>query len=137
MLARAHHVRHLHDERTPDRAGRMVHRVVLDGELLRVDEHHRERVAHRHRRRRGVSGRHAERTRLLAARNLDVDVAHLRKRGIGTARHRDHLQPVAADRRDEVVHLRGLAGEAERDQDILRRDHAEVAVHRLHGIEHD
>ena len=115
----------------------MVHRVVLDRELLRVDHHHRERIAHRHRRRRRVRRRHAERTRLLAARNLDVDIAHLRKRRVGAASHRNDLEPVTADRGNQVVDLGRLAGEAKRDKDVLRGDHAEVAVHRLHGIEDD
>ena len=42
---------------------------------------------------------------------------------------------MAADRGYQVVHLGRLAGEAKRDKDVLRGDHAEIAVHRLHGIE--
>ena len=79
-VACAHDIRDLENERTADRARGMVPRVLRERELPRVDHHHRERIAHRQGRRHRIGRRHAEGTRLLPARDREVDVGELRER---------------------------------------------------------
>ena len=64
-----------------------------------------------------------------------MNIAHLRQCRVGVSGERNDLESVAADGGYEANQFVGFAREGKREKKIARRDHPEVAVHRLHGIQ--
>ena len=61
----------------------------------------------------------------------------LREGGVRVAANGDDLDLKPRDRGQDSQHLLGLAAGAQGEDDIAVRHHAEIAVHRIQGIEHN
>jgi hypothetical protein len=107
------------------------------GEAAAFQEGDRQRVAHRqHHQRRGRGGEIVW-TGLARLRQRQRDIG-----GLGQCRgsfggDRDHadLEPLGIG--DEVLHLRLLAGPRQRHDDVVGRDHAEIAMAGFSGVDEE
>ena len=124
---------HAH-EPLAERAGGVRAQEVLRGEAARVEQRQRERVAQRERGGGARGRRESERTGFGVDARVEMDVGGLRERALLVAGDRDERGARALDVRQERHELVGLAGIGEHEHDVVGRDHAEVAVHRLGGV---
>ena len=106
-------------------------REVLRPEVAGFEERDRDRVAHREGGGGARCGREAERTGFLRDAHVDVHVRVARKARRAIAGQGDERHPDSLDMGHDGEDLGRLAGIRERDDGVLARDHAEIAVARL------
>jgi hypothetical protein len=134
--ARAHDLGHLH-QLAPQRAGGMEARELLAPEAALGQHHHRQRVAQRHHGRGRGRGREPERAGLVHAPDVEHAVGELGDRGFALAGQRQDRGADAAHVGQQRLQLLGLARVREHEQDVVRADAPEIAVHGLGGVQRD
>ena len=132
--AGAHHVGDARQQPAAERTARMRAREILDRESTRIEERQRQRVAQGKRRRRARRRREPERIGFAVDRRVEVYVGGLGERTLAVSRERDHPRALPLQVRGEHQELVGLARVRQHDDDVVRSDHAEVAVARLGGM---
>ena len=106
-------------------------REIFLAETARIEHRHGQRVAH------GQDGggaggrRQIQWAGFLVDPGVQVDVGQFAQAGAGIAGHRDQLGAHALDDRSDRHQLGRFAGIGNRDEHVLRGNHAEVAVGRL------
>src|SRR5258707_1390150 len=98
------------------------------------EQRDRERVADRGLHQRRGGRRQIVRTGFARPGQFEHDLRGFAERRGRVRRHRDHRDRKALRIIDEILHFRLLAGPRQRDDDVIRRDHAEIAVARLSGM---
>ena len=142
-------VRHARTGRRQGQGGALVHDVahelehgaepsgrVQEAELARreaaaFEQRDGERVAERELHQRGGGGREVVRAGLARLRQGEHHVRGAAERAVGFRRDGDEADVEAAGIVDEVLELHGLARPRQCHDEIVGRDHAEVAVARL------
>ena len=133
-LPGVHEVLHPEQQAAPEPPARMGACEVLRPEVPGFEEGDRDRVSHRERRGGARGGSEPERAGFLRDAHVDVDVRVAREARRGIAGQGDERYPEPLDGGHDGQDLVRLAGVRERDDRILARDHAEVAVARLAGM---
>ena len=109
------------------------------GELQRreaaaFEQRDSERIADRGLHQRGGGRRQIVRTGFAHLRQLQHDPCGLAQGGRCIRSHRNHRNRKAGRIVDQVLHVGLLAGPRQCDDDVIRRDHAEIAVTGLCGV---
>ena len=136
-VARPHDLMDAQKQAAPDHSGRMEAGEIFLLEAARFEQDHRERVAEREHDGGARGGREIQRTSFLLDIDVENDVRVLRQAGIRVAANGDDLHLKSRDGRQDSQHLFGLAAGAQGEDDVAVRDHAEIAMQRVQGIEHD
>ena len=121
----------MREQAPPERAARMRAREILGAEALGVEQGDRERIAQGQRRGGARSGGEVQRTGLLVHARVQVHVGFARQRRIGIAGDRDQARPLAFEQGHDGEQFLAFARVGQRDQHVVARDHADVAVARL------
>src|SRR6201999_987360 len=82
-------------------------------------------------------GREVERAGFARDVDGDVDLGLARERGLGVAGERDDTRAETLEAGHEPRDFLRLAAEAEDEDEVATRDHAEIAMRSVDGIEHD
>ncbi len=135
-VARMHEVAGVFQHRT-QLAARMQHAEIHRGEAAPFQERDRQRIAHRQHHQRRGRGSEIVRTGLARLRQRQRDIGGLGQRRGGLGGDRDHADPEALGIGNEVFHLRLLAGPRQGHDDIVGRDHAEIAMAGLCGMDEE
>jgi len=116
-------------------AARMEVAEIVGGEAFALQRRYGQRVAKRqhHRRRRGR--RKAQRADFRLRRKKKQNVRGLRQRALRAARNADQRNGKAPRIIDKIAEFSRFAGIGQRDDDVFRHDHAEVAMTRLAGMD--
>ena len=104
---------------------------VERGEAAAFQERDRERIAERELHQRGRGRREIVRAGFARLRQHQHDVGGLRERAVGVGGHGDQADAEAARIVDQVLQLGGLARPGQRQDHVVVRDHAEIAVARF------
>ena len=131
LLARVHDILHLEQEAPAERTARMEEREIL---LLEVPHGHHgdgDRIAHRQRRRRARRRRKPQGAGLRLVPDVDDVIRVLGELRGAIARHGDDRRTDTVDDGQNLHDLLHLAAVRNRQDDILIRHHAEVAMKSL------
>jgi hypothetical protein len=128
LIAGPHYVFHVQQQPTAEAAARMRAREVVLAETAGFEHCDREGVAHREGRGRAGSRCQIVRARLLGDADIQDGCGRLAERRLRTARHRDQRDAETLDDRQYGHELGGLAGVGDADDDVVGRQHADVAV---------
>ena len=115
----------------PSRPAGMQEAEVERGEAAAFEQRDGERVAERKLHQRGRGGREIVRAGLARLRQGEHHVRGAAERALRLRRHGDEPDAEAPRIVDQVLELRGLARPRQRHDQVVGRDHAEVAVARL------
>ena len=126
-LAGMHELAH-HFEQRAELAARVQQAEIHRGEAAAFQQRDRQRVAERELHQRGGGRRQIMRAGLARLRQSEHHVRGRRQRRVRIGGHRDQADAEAARVIGEIFQLRRLARPRQRDDDIVVRDHAEVAV---------
>ena len=118
-------------------AGGMKAREVVRAEAALRHQGGGERVAEREREERARRGHQAERVGFRAGADVEDHVGLGRQRRLRVADDRDDGRLEGAQHRDEADELGGRARAREKDDRVAGLQDAEVAVHRVGGVEED
>ncbi len=135
--ARAHDLVHTQEKAAPDHPAGMEFREIFLLKSARLEQHHGKRVAEREHDGRARGRGQIERTGFLLDVDVEEDIAILPQGRLSGAAHRDHANLEPRDRGQDAQEFLGLAAVAEREHNVAIGDHAEIAVERVEGVEHD
>ncbi len=110
---------------------------IFRGEAAILEQRDRQRVAEGELHQRRGRRRQAVRAGLLGARQEQHDVGLAAKRAVGGGGHGDQRNAEAARMLDDGAQFGRLAGPRQRDDDVVGRDPAEVAVACLGGCDEE
>ncbi len=128
VFAGAHHVGDVQQQFAAERAAGMRAREILRREAARFEHCHRERIAERERGGGAGRGREIERAGLFCDAHVEVDAGGARQVRIRIAGHGDDGNAEAGEVRNQQQHFGGFAGVGDRQQHVVARDHADVAM---------
>ncbi len=137
QVVRAHDIADGHQQTPSEAAAGMQAREIDAREVAHPHERDGQRVAHGDLRRGRGRGREVQDAGLLLDSDVEVDVGILGQRRLGIARHGDEFVAVGVDERHDLEDLVGLARIGERHDDVVGRNHAQVAVESLAGMEEE
>src|SRR5438046_7456555 len=124
------------DEQLPaESAAGMGASEILLIETASVEQSDRQSVAERERGGGARRRRKIQRAGFLRDARVKVDIGFPGKRRVGIAGQRDQLRALAFYPGDDREQLIRLAGIRERQNDVIARDHAQIAVSRLGGVD--
>mgnify|MGYP007134707341 CR=1 FL=1 len=109
----------------------MEHGVILRFEVAFVDQRNGQRISHHQRRRSRRRGRQIQRTRLMRHGDIEVIMRMLGQCRLGIPGHCDHDVLVVLQEGDQLQDFVGLSRIGNRQNDILRFDHPQIAMVRL------
>ena len=115
----------------------MQPREVDAREAAQLHQRDGQRVAHGYLGRGRGGGGQVEDAGLLLDPHVEVNVRILGQRRFGVARHRDERIAVGVDEGDNLEDFVRLARIGERQNDVLLRNHAQIAVEGLSGVEEE
>ncbi|MBA7692350.1 hypothetical protein ES703_100917 [subsurface metagenome] len=105
------------------------------GEAAAFEKRNRQGIADRRLHQRGGGRRQIVRAGFAHLRQLQHDARGRTERGFRVRGDRNHRDGKARRVIDEVLHLRLFAGPGQRQDHVIRRDHAEVAVACFRGVD--
>src|SRR5207237_6215254 len=103
-------------------------------ESARVEQRERKRIAEGERGGRGSGGRETEWTRFGVDGGVEMNVGALRERTLLIAGERDDRSPLALQMRKQQYQLVGFARVRQHDDDVVGRDHPQIAVPGFGGM---
>ena len=112
----------------------MRSREILGRKSARVEERECNRVAERERRRRRSGRRKPQRTGFGVDGRIEMHVCALGERALLIARECDDLRALTLQVRHQQHQLVGFTGIRQHHDDVVGRDHAEVAMSGFCGV---
>ena len=132
-LAAVHDVAGEFQQRAEPAAG-MQQAEIDRGEAAAFQERDRQRVAERQLHERGGGRREIVRAGLASLRQHQRHIGGLAERAVAVRGHGHQADPEAPRIVDQVLELGGFARPRQRHDDVVGRDHAEIAMARFAGM---
>ena len=134
FVAAVHDIANSQQQFAAECATRMRQREIFRRETTRFQQRDGQRIAH-HQRGGGAGGRRQpQRAGFLRHLDAQVDIRRFAHRAFRIVSHTDEGELLAFQYRDQRQDLAGFAGVGDGEHDVLRGDHAQIAMAGLRRV---